>query len=120
LATILKKSSSAIFRLMSGPSRKTPLSGRPAGKQPSSKLLMRFYDVSGGANRIDGIDIASFRAQTCFLSLARFLQDTQLFNDRSGTTSVTSGPMHMEEVVARARQPIRSFHPTLPNGMTWF
>src|SRR6185312_10725672 len=50
-----------------------------AGKTTLVNLLMRFYDLKGGAIRIDGVDIASVPRREVRRRLGMVLQDTWLF-----------------------------------------
>jgi len=52
-----------------------------AGKSTLSRLLFRFYDVNGGAIRIDGQDIREVQQASLRASLGIVPQDTVLFND---------------------------------------
>jgi ATP-binding cassette subfamily B protein len=52
-----------------------------AGKSTISRLLFRFYDVSGGAIRIDGQDIRDVTQGTLRSAIGIVPQDTVLFND---------------------------------------
>jgi ATP-binding cassette subfamily B protein len=51
-----------------------------AGKTTLVNLLMRFYDVNGGAIRLDGIDIRELRRGDLRRVFGMVLQDTWLFN----------------------------------------
>ena len=68
------------------------------------KLLMRFYDVSGGALLLNGYDVKQFSRSTLRDSFGMVLQDTWLYNDtireniRFGRLDATD-----EEVVAAAK-----------------
>ena len=52
-----------------------------SGKSTLSNLVPRFYDVSSGAIRIDGVDIRSVRLHALRRQLAMVTQQTILFND---------------------------------------
>ena len=52
-----------------------------AGKTTMVKLLMRFYDVSGGAILLNGYDVKQFSRSTLRDSFGMVLQDTWLYND---------------------------------------
>ncbi|HEX2430585.1 MAG TPA: ABC transporter ATP-binding protein/permease [Aestuariivirgaceae bacterium] len=52
-----------------------------AGKSTVSRLLYRFYDVTGGAIRIDGQDIADVTQGSLRAVIGMVPQDTVLFND---------------------------------------
>jgi ATP-binding cassette subfamily B protein len=89
-----------------------------AGKSTISRLLFRFYDVSGGAILIDGQDIREVTQLSLRATLGMVPQDTVLFNDtilyniaygRSGATR--------EEIEEAARlAQIDRFIRTLPDG----
>ncbi len=75
-----------------------------AGKTTIINLIPRFYDVTGGAVRIDGIDVRDVQAATLRRQIGIVLQDTFLFSDtvlnniRLGRPDATD-----EEVMAAAR-----------------
>jgi ATP-binding cassette subfamily B protein len=52
-----------------------------AGKSTISRLLYRFYDVSGGRITIDGQDIRDVKQATLRQAIGMVPQDTVLFND---------------------------------------
>jgi len=52
-----------------------------AGKSTISRLLFRFYDVTGGSIRIDGQDIRDVTQQSLRSAIGMVPQDTVLFND---------------------------------------
>jgi len=52
-----------------------------AGKSTLVKLLFRFYDVSGGAVRIDGQDLRDVTQHSLRAAIGIVPQDTVLFND---------------------------------------
>jgi ATP-binding cassette subfamily B protein len=52
-----------------------------AGKSTLARLLYRFYDVTGGAIRIDGIDLRDITQDSLRRAIAIVPQDTVLFND---------------------------------------
>ncbi len=89
-----------------------------AGKTTLVKLLMRFYDVNGGAIRIDGKDVRSFNRSELRELFGMVLQDTWLFkgsimeNIRYGKLDATD-----EEVIAAAKAAhAHHFISTLPDG----
>jgi ATP-binding cassette subfamily B protein len=75
-----------------------------AGKTTIINLIPRFYDVTGGAVKIDGIDVRDVTARSLREQIAIVLQDTFLFsttvmeNIRFGRPGATD-----EEVYAAAR-----------------
>jgi len=52
-----------------------------SGKSTIGRLLFRFYDVSGGALRIDGQDVRDIRQDSLHGQIGVVPQDTVLFND---------------------------------------
>ena len=52
-----------------------------AGKSTLARLLFRFYDVSGGAIRIDGQDVRDVTQSSLRQAIGVVPQDTVLFND---------------------------------------
>lgn len=89
-----------------------------AGKTTMVKLLMRFYDVTGGAIQVDGHDIRDFNRQELRDAFGMVLQDTWLFkgtimeNIRYGRLEATD-----EEVIAAAKAAHADhFIKTLPGG----
>jgi len=52
-----------------------------AGKSTLARLLFRFYDVTGGAIRINGHDIRSIKQSSLRAAIGIVPQDTVLFND---------------------------------------
>lgn len=89
-----------------------------AGKTTMVKLLMRFYDVDGGAIRVDGHDIREKTRQEHREDFAMVLQDTWLFsgtirdNIRYGREDATD-----EEVIEAAKAAkAHHFITTLPGG----
>ena len=89
-----------------------------AGKTTMVKLLMRFYDVSGGAIRIDGHDVRDFDRSDLRSLFGMVLQDTWLFkgsireNIRYGRLDATD-----EQVEAAAKAAFaHHFIMTLPEG----
>ncbi|HHX56632.1 MAG TPA: ABC transporter ATP-binding protein, partial [Clostridiales bacterium] len=89
-----------------------------AGKTTMVKLLMRFYDVTDGAIKLDGYDIRNFERSEFRNAFGMVLQDTWLFkgsimeNIRYGRLDATD-----EEVIAAAKAAhAHHFIKTLPDG----
>jgi ATP-binding cassette subfamily B protein len=89
-----------------------------SGKSTIGRLLFRFYDVTGGAIRIDGQDLREVSQESLHDAIGVVPQDTVLFNDtiryniaygRAGATE--------EEIVAAAKAArIHDFILALPEG----
>jgi ATP-binding cassette subfamily B protein len=89
-----------------------------AGKSTISRLLLRFYDVSGGAITIDGQDLRDVTQASLRAAMGVVPQDTVLFNDtifyniKYGRPDATDA-----EVIAAAKMAqIDDFVQTLPDG----
>ncbi len=89
-----------------------------AGKTTIVKLLMRYYDVTGGAILLDGTDIRNFARNDLRSQFGMVLQDTWSFNEtimeniRYGRLSATD-----EEVIKAAKEAqVDHFVRTLPEG----
>jgi ATP-binding cassette, subfamily B, heavy metal transporter len=89
-----------------------------AGKSTISRLLYRFYEVSGGRILIDGQDISDVTQKSLRAAIGMVPQDTVLFNDtiryniRYGRPDATD-----EEVEAAAKLArIHDFVTSLPKG----
>ncbi|HEX5953669.1 MAG TPA: ABC transporter transmembrane domain-containing protein [Rhodanobacteraceae bacterium] len=89
-----------------------------AGKSTLSRLLFRFYDVSGGRITIDGQDIRTVTQESLRAAIGIVPQDTVLFNDTIyyniayGRTDATPDEVH---AAARAAH-IHDFVLSLPQG----
>jgi len=89
-----------------------------AGKSTLSRLLFRFYDVSGGRITIDGQDIRDVTQESLRAAIGIVPQDTVLFNDTIyyniayGRTGATPEEVH---AAARAAH-IHDFVLSLPQG----
>lgn len=89
-----------------------------AGKSTISRILLRFYDVSGGTVTIDGQDLRDVTQKSLRAAIGVVPQDTVLFNDtifyniKYGRADATD-----EEVIAAAKMAqIDDFVKTLPDG----
>ena len=89
-----------------------------AGKTTMVKLLMRFYDVDGGAIRIGGHDVREFLREDVRSQFGMVLQDTWLYNAtvreniRYGRLDATDAEVEAAAKAAFADHFIR----TLPEG----
>lgn len=89
-----------------------------AGKSTISRLLFRFYDVTGGQILIDDQNIAKITQQSLRSQIGVVPQDTVLFNDTIGY-NISYGRIEAttEEAIAAARQAqIDQFIERLPDG----
>jgi ATP-binding cassette, subfamily B, heavy metal transporter len=102
-----------------GPGQRIALVGTSgSGKSTIGRLLFRFYDVSGGAIRVDGQDIRDVTQSSVHAMIGVVPQDTVLFNDtvyyniaygRAGASR--------EEIEAAAKAAkIHDFIVSLPDG----
>ncbi len=101
------------------PGEKTAIVGPTgAGKTTLINLIMRFYDVKGGAIRIDGVDIRDMERSRLREIFGMVLQDTWLYsgtireNIRYGKLDATDEEVEDAAKKARADAFIR----TLPGG----
>ena len=93
------------IRLYAKPGQKIAFVGSTgAGKTTITNLINRFYDISDGKIRYDGININKIKKEDLRHSLGMVLQDTHLFtntvmeNIRYGRLDATD-----EEVIAAAK-----------------
>ena len=89
-----------------------------AGKTTIINLLMRFYDVQGGAVLVDDRDIRTLTRASLRKAYTMVLQDTWLFNGTIFDNIAYGKPgATMEEVVAAAKAAhIHSYISRLPQG----
>ena len=89
-----------------------------SGKSTLSRLLFRFYDVNGGAIRIDGQDLRDITQASLRSSIGIVPQDTVLFNDTIEYNIAYGRPgASHEDIVAAARAAsIHDFIESLPDG----
>lgn len=89
-----------------------------AGKTTLINLLMRFYDVKGGAIKIDGIDIRDLKREQLRDVFGMVLQDTWLFNGTIQENIAFSNPSAPLDEVIQAADNAKAHHfvRTLPDG----
>ncbi|MGV8832785.1 MAG: ABCB family ABC transporter ATP-binding protein/permease [Devosia sp.] len=89
-----------------------------AGKSTISRLLYRFYDVTGGAITIDGQDLRDVTQESLRSAIGMVPQDTVLFNDTIGYNIEYGRPGASAEDVreAAAMAQVGPFIETLPKG----
>ena len=89
-----------------------------AGKSTISRLLYRFYDVTGGAILIDSQDVRDVTQKSLRSAIGMVPQDTVLFNDTIAYNIRYGRPDATEEEVIRAAEmaQIGDFIRGLPEG----
>jgi ATP-binding cassette subfamily B protein len=89
-----------------------------AGKSTLARLLYRFYDVSGGAIRINGEDLRQLTQMSLRQAIGIVPQDTVLFNDSIAYNIAYGRPgASQEEVEAAAKAAqLHRFIASLPEG----
>jgi ATP-binding cassette subfamily B protein len=89
-----------------------------AGKSTISRLLYRFYDVTGGSITIDGQDLRDVTQESLRSAIGMVPQDTVLFNDTIGYNIQYGRPGASDEDVraAAAMAQVGPFIDTLPKG----
>jgi ATP-binding cassette, subfamily B, heavy metal transporter len=89
-----------------------------AGKSTLARLLYRFYDVSGGAVLVNGVDIRDATQSSLRAAIGIVPQDTVLFNDTVYYNIRYGRPdAAREEVIAAAQAAhIHAFIESLPDG----
>jgi ATP-binding cassette subfamily B protein len=89
-----------------------------SGKSTIGRLLFRFYDVTGGALRIDGQDVRAVTEESLHAAIGIVPQDTVLFNDSILYNIAYGRPEASRaeiEAAARAAR-IHHFVESLPEG----
>ena len=102
-----------------GPGQRVALVGPSgSGKSTIGKLLFRFYDVTGGAIRIDGQDIRQISQTSLHQAIGVVPQDTVLFNDTVGYNIAygKEGATQAEIESAARGAKIHDFILSLPDG----
>ncbi len=89
-----------------------------AGKSTLARLLYRFYDVTGGAVSISGVDLRKLKQTGLRSAIAIVPQDTVLFNDTIHYNIQYGRPAaNADEVIAAAKAAhIHDFIISLPDG----
>ena len=89
-----------------------------AGKSTIARLLFRFYDITSGAIRIDGVDIREVSQHSLRQALGVVPQDTVLFNDTLYYNILYGRPQATESEVHEAAQlaQINGFVAAAPDG----
>ncbi len=89
-----------------------------AGKSTLSRLLFRFYDVTGGRITVNGRDIRAVRQDSVRAAIGIVPQDTVLFNDtiEYNIAYGRPGATHEEIVAAAELAQIHKFIVSTPEG----
>ncbi|MEC7764172.1 MAG: ABC transporter ATP-binding protein/permease [Pseudomonadota bacterium] len=89
-----------------------------SGKSTIGRLLFRFYDVTGGAIRIDGQDLRDVTQESVHDAIGVVPQDTVLFNDtiRYNIAYGRDGASFAEIEAAAKAAKIHDFVMSLPEG----
>jgi ATP-binding cassette subfamily B protein len=89
------------------------------GKSTLARLLFRFYDVTGGAIRIDGVDIREVTQASLRAAIGIVPQDTVLFNDTLEYNLRYGRPEATDDELAQAIRQARldQFIAKLPEGL---
>ena len=88
-----------------------------AGKSTLIKLILRLYDVSGGAVRVDGHDVRRLAMDDLRRNIALVSQDIYLFHGTVRENIAYSSDVPFEEVVRAARlAQLHDFVAGLPEG----
>jgi ATP-binding cassette subfamily B protein len=89
-----------------------------SGKTTLARLLFRFYDVQGGAVRVDGADVRDLTQRSLRAAIGIVPQDTVLFNESieyNIAYGAPGAPRERIEAAARAAR-IHDFIVSLPDG----
>jgi ATP-binding cassette, subfamily B, heavy metal transporter len=89
-----------------------------AGKSTISRLLFRFYDVTGGRILIDGQDIRDVRQESLRAAIGVVPQDTVLFNDTIRYNIAYGRPGATQDEIEHAARlaQVHDFVVSLPEG----
>ena len=77
--------------------------GSGGGKSTIADLLIRFYDVSQGKIRIDGVDIKDIKQNSLRGQMGVVTQEPMLFNDTIANNISFGRPASEEEIIAAAK-----------------
>lgn len=92
--------------------------GSGSGKTTITNLLLRFWDVAGGAIRIGGVDVRDMSYDELLGSVSIVMQNVQLFADTiEGNIRLGKAAATQEEIIAAAKRArIHDFIMSLPDG----
>jgi len=91
-----------------------------SGKTTIINLILRFYDVSGGAVKIDGIDVRSVTQASLRRQIGIVLQDNILFSGTVAENIAFGAPYATQAEIEAAAQManVHEFITSLPQGYT--
>ena len=89
-----------------------------AGKTTLVNLIMRFYELNGGAISLDGVDISTIPRSELRSNIGMVLQDTWLFNGTIRDNIAYGNPLATEEEILAAAKAtyVDRFVHSLPEG----
>ena len=92
--------------------------GSGSGKTTITNLLLRFWDVTGGAIRIGGVDVRDMSYDELLGSVSIVMQNVQLFADTiEGNIRLGKAAATQEEIITAAKKArIHDFIMSLPDG----
>jgi ATP-binding cassette, subfamily B, bacterial len=90
-----------------------------AGKSTVVKLLLRLYEVSDGAIRVDGVDVRELAFESLRGSIGLVSQDVFLFHGTVRENIAYGAPGASEEAIWQAAElaEVTEFLPALPHGL---
>ncbi|MGA7671131.1 MAG: ABC transporter ATP-binding protein [Nitrolancea sp.] len=94
------------------------IGGTGSGKSTITSLIPRFYDVSNGVVRVDGVDVRNLPLEVLRREIGMVLQDTFLFSDSIGENIAYGRPEATEEAIIAAAKAARihDYIASLPDG----
>ena len=89
-----------------------------AGKSTISRLLFRFYDVTGGSVALDGVDVRDLTQTSLRAAIGVVPQDTVLFNDTIAYNIAYGRPGATQDQIEHAARlaQVHDFVQRLPEG----
>lgn len=92
--------------------------GSGSGKTTITNLLLRFWDVTGGAIRIGGVDVRDISYDELLGAVSIVMQNVQLFADTiEGNIRLGKAAATQEEIITAAKKArIHDFILSLPDG----
>ena len=94
------------------------LGGTGSGKSSLINLIPRFYDVTEGAIKIDGLDVRNLKLESVRKKIGFCDQETFLFSRSIGENIAFGNPLASKEEIIKVAKlsQIHGFIETLPNG----